>query len=275
MRPSVRILLGLVLGLLAVCSALTADEPPAPLPPAPKGFDNARYGNERGKIETVEYDSKTVGERRKLVVYLPPKYTKENKYPVLYLLHGKGGKETNWTKTGSANNILDNLYADKKLVPMLVVMPNGEIPPNGKGTGGGFESELLKDVIPLVESKYPVLNDREHRAVAGLSMGGSQSLNIGLKHLDQFAWIGAFSAPVRGQATAGLLTDAEQAAKQLKLLWVSCGDTDSLLTGNQALHAALEEKKVPHIWHLDSGGHEFRVWKNDLYLLAPLLFKDK
>src|SRR5262249_34443714 len=153
-------------------------QPPAKLSPAPEGFDVRRAGVERGKLETVEYDSKTVGARRKLVVYLPPGYAKETKYPVLYLLHGKGGNESSWTKGGAAAAILDNLYADKKLAPMLVVMPNGTVPAAGKGKDftSGFANELLKDVLPAVESRYPVLADREHRAVAGLSMGGGQAL---------------------------------------------------------------------------------------------------
>src|SRR5262249_35291878 len=122
---------------------------------------------------------------------------------------------------------------------------------------------------------YAVRADREHRAVAGLSMGGGQSLRIGLKHLDVFAWIGAFSAGGGGGSTADLIPHPEDARKQLKLLWVSCGDKDKLMEANKAFHAALEEKKVPHLWHVDDGAHTWPVWKNDLYLLAQLLFRDK
>src|SRR5262249_38204272 len=154
--------------------------------------------------------SKTLGESRKLVVYTPPGYSKDTKYPVFYLLHGKGGRETSWTRGGGANVILDNLYADKKLVPMIVVMPNGEMP---SGKGGSFESEMLKDVMPLIEPKYPVLADREHRAMAGLSMGGSQSFSVGLRNADKFAWIGGFSAPTRGAGTARLI-DPDDAKKK-------------------------------------------------------------
>ncbi len=145
------------------------------VPKAPKGFDVKRDKIERGKVETLDYDSKTIGAKRKVVVYTPPGYVKDTKYPVFYLLHGKGGNEANWTKAGSANVILDNLYADKKLVPMIVVMPNGELPPAAGGKKDfttGFENELLKDVMPLIESRYAVLADPEHRALAGLSMGG-------------------------------------------------------------------------------------------------------
>jgi enterochelin esterase-like enzyme len=241
------------------------------LPPAPKGFDVKRDNIERGKLETVEYDSKTVGAKRKMVVYTPPGYSKDTKYPVFYLLHGAGDDETGWQQKGSAGIILDNLYADKKLVPMIVVMPNG-FAKGPKGKNDGFEDDLLKDIVPYIESHYPVLADREHRAIAGLSMGAGQSLTIGLKHLDKFAWIGGFSGG--GGKAANLLTDPETARKQLRLLWVSCGDTDKILKGSEALHNALEEKKIPHIWHIDSGGHTWPVWKNDLYLMSQMLFRD-
>jgi enterochelin esterase-like enzyme len=155
---------------------------------------------------------------------------------------------------------------------MVVVMPNGFAQaPGNPGRNSGFEDDLLKDVIPYIETHYAVRADREHRAVAGLSMGGGQSLRVGLKHLDVFAWVGVYSAG----GSAALLTDPAEIGKKLRLLWVSCGDKDRLLEGNKAFHATLEEKQVPHIWHIDSGGHEWPVWKNDLYLFAQLLFRDK
>jgi len=256
---------------------------------APKGFDVRKADIERGKVETIEYDSKTVGTKRKLVVYTPPGYDKETKYPVFYLLHGKGGNESNWTKAGSAAAILDNLYAEKKLVPMIVVMPNGEIPaPAKKGDAAdkkdkapgkkgdfitGFENELLKDVIPTVEARYAVKEGPENRALAGLSMGGGQSLRIGLKHLDKFAWIGGYSSAIFGGAN--IPGDSTEAAKKIRLLWVSCGEDDTLLKGNLAFHDSLEKQKIPHIWHLEPGAHTFPVWRNDLYLFSQMLFKDK
>jgi enterochelin esterase-like enzyme len=252
------------------------------LPPAPSGFDSRRENIERGKVETIEYDSKSVGEKRKMVLYLPPGYSKEHKYPVLYLLHGAGDDETGWQQKGAADVILDNLYADKKIAPMIVVMPNGFAPgrnaqPAAQGErrrrdNSGFEQDLLADIVPYVESHYPVQADREHRAIAGLSMGGGQSLSIGLKHLDKFAWVGGFSAAVRDRS-AGALSDPETAAKQIRLLWLSCGDEDRLMEASKALHTALEEKKIPHVWHVDSGGHTWPVWKNDLYLISQMLFR--
>jgi enterochelin esterase family protein len=252
---------------------------------APKGFDAVREGIERGKTETVEYDSKTVGVKRRMVVYTPPGYSKDAKYPVLYLLHGIGDTETGWKVKGSADVILDNLYADKKLAPMIVVMPYGrasaEPAPANPFAGNpfqayaAFEQDLLKDAIPCIESHYAVQADREHRALAGLSMGGGQSLNFGLKHLETFAWVGGFSSAPNTQKCDSLITDPASAAKQLRLLWLSCGDRDNLMNISRSFHDALDTMKIPHVWRVDSGGHEWPVWKNDLYLLSQMLFRDK
>lgn len=274
MRRIVGLLPGV--GALLVLSSLTRAEPPTVPAAPPKGFDARRDGIERGKVETVEYDSKTVGAKRKMVVYTPPGYSKDTRYPVFYLLHGGGDDETGWQKKGSADVILDNLYADKKVVPMIVVMPNGFArKPGSDARNSGFEDDLLKDVIPYVESHYSVQADREHRALAGLSMGGGQTLRIGLKHLDVFAWVGVFSAGGGGGSTADVIPDPAAAGKQLRLFWLSCGDKDRLMESSKKLHTELEEKKVPHVWHVDSGAHEWPVWKNDLYLLAQMLFREK
>lgn len=253
----------------------------AAFPAAPEGFAKKRDGIERGKVETVEYDSKTVGNKRKMLVYTPPAYKKDGSYPVLYLLHGIGGDEAEW-KRGGADTVLDNLYADKKLVPMIVVMPNGRAQPNDRAEGNvfahakafeTFEGDLLKDVIPFVEKTYPVKKDREARALAGLSMGGGQSLNFGLGNLDTFAWVGGFSSAPNTRTPEKLVPNPEEAAKKLKLLWVSCGDKDGLINVSQRTHAYLKEKKVPHVWHVDSGGHDFKVWTNDLYLFSQQIFR--
>jgi enterochelin esterase-like enzyme len=269
--------------LIPLLPAPAPAQTPTKFPAAPKGFDARREGVERGKLETVTYDSKTVGAKRKMVIYTPPGYSKDTKYPVFYLLHGAGDDETGWQQKGKAAVILDNLYADKKLVPMIVVMPNGFARKPGekieKGPKGfaqrisAFEDDLLKDIIPYVESHYPVRADGAHRAIAGLSMGGGQALRIGLKHPDRFGWVGGFSSALFGKQ--GSLVPDEAARKQLRLLWVSCGDADRLMKGSEAFHAALEQGKVPHIWHVDAGGHTWPVWRNDLYLFAQLLFRDR
>jgi enterochelin esterase-like enzyme len=270
-RPTVCRLLGGSTQLLLAVTLLEAAQT-REVPQAPKGFNVRRDGIQRGNVETVEYASKTVGTKRKLVVYTPPGFAKDTRYPVFYLLHGKGGNETHWTRIGAAAVILDNLYAEKKLVPMIVVMPNGEVrSPGKKDFTSGFENELLTDIIPLVESRYQVLGDPEHRAVAGLSMGGGQALRIGLKHLDKFAYLGGFSSAIFGKAN--LPADTE-AVKKIRLLWVSCGDADSLLKANRSFHESLEQAKIPHTWHLETGGHTFAVWRNDLYLFAQRLFRD-
>lgn len=251
-------------------------------PAAPEGFDKEREGIARGKIETVEYDSKTVGNKRKMLIYTPPGYSTDTKYSVLYLLHGIGGDETEWYKNAAPNVILDNLYADKKLVPMIVVMPNGRAQPNDRAEGNvfltapafeKFEGDLLNDVIPFIESTYPVKTGRENQALAGLSMGGGQSLNFGLGNLDTFAWVGGFSSAPNTKSPEQLVPDPNEARQKLKLLWISCGDKDGLISIGQGLHRYLKENNVPHIWHVDSGAHDFSVWKNDLYLFSQRIFR--
>jgi enterochelin esterase-like enzyme len=273
----------LALGFLAVPSlAKAGDDEAARFPAPPSGFDVRREGIDRGKLETVEYDSKTVGATRKAQVYTPPGYSADQKYPVLYLLHGIGGDEREWTRGGAADVVLDNLYADGKAVPMIVVLPNGRASkdltprdpiPKQSPAFAAFEKDLLDDLIPFIEKTYSVKSDRESRALAGLSMGGGQSLNFGLTHLDTFAWVGGFSSAPNTRPAADLLPDPADAAKKLRLLWISCGDRDNLMRISQRFHEALEQMNVPHVWHVDSGGHDFHVWKTDLYHFVPLLFR--
>src|SRR5215212_2354998 len=208
------------------------------VPDAPVGFNAKRDGIPHGKMDAIEYDSKTVGTRRKMLVYTPPGYTRTTKYPVLYLLHGIGGDETEWLRFTQPENILDNLLSDGKAVPMILVFPNGRAQKDDHPTGNmfahatafaNFEGDLLNDVIPTIESRYSTQTDREHRALAGLSMGGGQTLNFGFAHLDRFAWLGAFSAAPNTKAPAALVTAPAAAKQQLKLLWLSCGNKDGLI----------------------------------------------
>ncbi|HEY3283389.1 MAG TPA: alpha/beta hydrolase-fold protein [Armatimonadota bacterium] len=250
---------------------------------APSGFDARRDAIEHGKLETVEYDSKSVGIKRRMVVYTPPGYSSGTKYPVLYLLHGIGDTEVGWTSTGAADVILDNLLADKKAVPMIVVMPNGRAskdpPPANPFEGnpfeayGAFDKDLLGSILPYMETHYSVQADPEHRALAGLSMGGGQSLNFGLANLDTFAWVGGFSSAPNTKKVDELVPDPAAAKRKLKLLWVSCGDQDGLMNISKPFHEGLETMRVPHIWHVDSGRHEWPVWRNDLYLFAQRIFR--
>jgi enterochelin esterase-like enzyme len=358
-----RLRAGSAMLLVMLSAPVWAEEKPKEFSPPPKAFDQKRDEIERGKVMPVEYDSKSTAGKRKAIVYLPPGYSKDKKYPVLYLLHGAGDDETGWSKKGSAEIILDNLYADKKVVPMIVVMPNGFVRPTGAPVGPGpgasgpgtffadiimkkadpdkdgklteaklvaaakeffkeldkdkkgaldekqlaeginrmfmtvrpgpggpvgpggpggpgfagmikaFEDDLLKDLVPFVESHFSVRTDSANRGIVGLSMGGGQALNIGLKHLDTFGSVGGFSSAPMFGANPTELVPAD--SKKLQLLWLSCGDKDRLMEASKNFHTALEDKKVPHIWHVDAGDHTWSVWKNDLYHFSQLLFHEK
>ena len=259
---------------------LGPDDKPAFADP-PAGFNAKRENVPHGEVTMVEYDSKTVGTRRKMLVYTPPGYSADKKYPVLYLLHGIGGDETEWQRFCHPENIIDNLLADGEIKPMIVVMPNGRAQKNDRAEGNvfasapafaAFEGDLLNDVIPAIETNYSVYTDREHRALAGLSMGGGQSLNFGLGHLDVFAWIGGFSSAPNTKPPAELVPDPATAKVKLRLLWLACGNKDGLIRISQHVHNYLKENNVQHIWHVDSNGHDATEWANNLYLFVQHLF---
>jgi enterochelin esterase-like enzyme len=260
---------------------LNADDVAA-FPEPPADIVAVRDGSARGRLEMIEYDSKTVGTRRKMQVYTPPGYSSERKYPVLYLLHGIGGDETEWQRFATPDVLLDNLIADGKATPMIVVMPNGRAQANDRAEGNiyaagpafaNFERDLLDDVIPAIESRYSASTDREQRALAGLSMGGGQTLNFGLAHLDRFAWIGAFSSAPNTKAPADLVPDPEAVTRQLKLLYLSCGNRDNLFRVSQGVHVYLKERNVPHIWNVDGHAHDPTHWRNNLYHFAQRIFR--
>jgi pimeloyl-ACP methyl ester carboxylesterase len=187
-------------------------------------------------------------------VYTPPGYSPQKKYPVLYLLHGIGGDETEWERFAKPGLLLDNLLADGKAAPMIIVMPNGRAQKNDRAEGNvfasapafaAFEKDLLEDLIPFMESHYSVQGNREHRAIAGLSMGGGQSLNFGLAHLDTFAWVGGFSSAPNTKPPAELLPDPAAAKAKLKLLYLSCGNKDGLIRISQGVHGYLTLEEQP------------------------------
>jgi enterochelin esterase-like enzyme len=285
------------------------DKPAFPDPPA--GFNVKRENIPHGELMPIEYDSKSLGTRRRMRVYTPPGYSPARKYPVLYLLHGIGGTDTEWTQSCHANVIIDNLLADGKIQPMVLVFPDGNssrtaadlaaggagstpgqnpetrgaAPPPGApvaGRGRGmnmeawltpFENDLLKDIIPYIDSHYSVFTDRGHRALAGLSMGGGQTLNIGLVHPETFAWVGGFSsAPDTRQPPTALVPDPS-VPKQLKLVWLACGNRDGLIRISQAVHQYLKENGVAHVWHVDANAHDTTEWDNNLYLFSQHIFK--
>jgi enterochelin esterase-like enzyme len=248
---------------------------------APSDFIQVRPAIPKGKLETITYNSKSIGVDRKAVVYTPPNYDAKQKYPVLYLMHGIGGNETHWTTLCAANKVLDNLIADKKAVPMIVVMPNGRATADAPSNNimsdfnyyANFEKDLLQDLIPFIESHYSVKTDRDNRALTGLSMGGGQGLNFGINNIDKFAWVGGFSSAPNTQSPNILVPKIQKAKDKLSLLWIGCGDKDNLITSSWNLHQGLDTAKIDHVWYVDSGVHEVPVWNNNLYLMAQMLFK--
>jgi enterochelin esterase-like enzyme len=266
---------------------LAADDVRA-FPDAPAGFDQAPTYGIAGRTEVFEYDSTVTGVKRKAVVYLPPNYSSAKKYPVLYLLHGLGGNEWEWKGYIHADAIVDNLIAANKATPMIIVMPNGRALPDDRSpaqdkiyspeNSGGFakfERDLLDCLIPAIQAKYSASTNREQRAIAGLSMGGGQSLNFGLGHLDTFAWVGGFSSAPNTKPSAELVPDPAAARGKLKLLYVSCGNKDGLINISQRVHTYLKEKErnVPHIWNVDDFTHDRPTWANNLFHFAQLLFR--
>jgi enterochelin esterase-like enzyme len=203
---------------------------------------------------------------------------------VLYLLHGIGGDETEWQRFATPDMLFDNLIADGKAVPMIVVMPNGRAAkdvtardpiPKQAPAFAAFEQDLVTDLIPFIEKTYSVKADRQARALAGLSMGGGQALNFGLRNLDTFAWVGGFSSAPNTRRPADLVKNAAEATSKLRLLYVACGDKDGLFRISQGVHKMLDAKKVPHVYRVIPGGrHDFRVWKSDLYHFAQRLFRE-
>jgi enterochelin esterase-like enzyme len=250
----------------------------------PEGFKTRREDIRHGKLEMFEYESKTVGATRKANIYTPPGYNTETKYPVLYLLHGIGGDETEWQRFANPGALFDNLIADGKAVPMIVVMPNGRAQKNDRAEGdvmrsapafAVFERDLLDDLIPAVESKYAVDKDREKRAIAGLSMGGGQAFNFGLGNLDTFAWVGPFSAAPNTKPAEQLIPDVDDAKAKLKLLWISCGNKDGLIRISQNVHQFLKTNDIDHVWHVDEHGHDPAHWSSSLYWFGQHVFQDR
>ena len=235
-----------------------------------------------GTVDIRWYHSKAVNGERRAYVYTPPNYDRgTSRLPVLYLLHGADGDDSAWTAFGRANHILDNLLAEKKTTPMVVVMPFGYAYPPASGAAGDrqradFEKDLLQDLIPFVQANYRVYTDRSNRALVGLSMGGGQALNIGLRHLDVFSRVASFSGAVPRGAGAEpfqpLLADAKKLNDSLKLLWVGCGTEDGLFAPNKEFSALLKKNGVTHTFRETGGAHTWSVWRKYLAEVAPLLF---
>lgn len=232
--------------------------------------------------------SRTRGRENAFIVYTPPGFDPraDKTYPIVCLLHGFGDDETAWSEVGRANFIADNLIAQGRAVPAIIVMTNGHPVPIPVGVRfpeysaqnlAAMQQELLTEVLPFVEQHYPVKRDAANRAIVGLSMGGGQSLNIGLTHPDTFAWIGGFSsaAPTQelDQTFSALKSSAKKPGTGPRLLWIGIGRDDFLLEQNHSFIAWLKANDVSHVWKLTDGGHEWPVWRQYLAEFLPLLFR--
>jgi enterochelin esterase family protein len=257
------------------------------IPGNPPRFDELQ-AVPHGALQIRTYVSTPLQKTRKLYVYTPPQYDSEpnRRFPVLYLRHGSGDNEENWSDTGRAGVILDNLIAQRKAMPMLIVMPNGDT--DGSWAGGsspeGIEMltrELLTDIIPMIDRTYRVAPGRENRAITGLSMGGGQAFTMGLKHLDLFAWVGEFSSGLVSDTEfrldrhlPGFLEHAADVNRQLKLLFLSCGTEDPRYPGQLDLGDTLKQHHIRYVWYPTPGVHEWKVWRHGLAEFAQELFQE-
>lgn len=255
-----------------------------------------------GELRIRWYFSKTTGLWRRAFVYLPPDYEKnvKTRYPVLYLQHGAGEDETSWTKQGRANFILDNLITAGKARPMIIVMENGMVarkagsPPPAERVAGvlvsvsratgprgneAFGDVVINDLIPMIDSSFRTIQDREHRAIAGLSMGAGQAFQIGFSHLDKFAYIVSLSGGLRNfdvkTAYSGLFNDPSAFNKKIRLLWLGAGAREErFYQACKAAHEALGKAGIESVFFESPFAHEWQAWRYDLHDLAPRLFKD-
>jgi enterochelin esterase family protein len=247
-----------------------------------------------GSVDWNWHHSAAYNDTHEFLVYLPPGYfTSRARYPVLYLVHGAGDTALGWTTAGAANLILDNLIAEKKAVPMIVVMPfNGRnaatpgVPPAGAGAGTGgpapspFEDYMVKELIPYVDGKYRVAPGRENRAMAGLSAGGAATYNVGLKHLELFSSFGMFSAAGGGGADFAtrypqLAADAKAANARINVFWIGCGTEDPLVKSAKTFDAELTRLQIKHGYAERAGGHVWPIWRWALAEFAPQLFQKR
>jgi enterochelin esterase-like enzyme len=242
----------------------------------------------KGKVHLAWYPSRTLGVMRSMRVYTPPGYESgDTRYPVFYLLHGGGDNDTGWSSIGRANIIMDNLLADGSARPMIVVMPNGSMPPAAnaaQGAGGGmssaqsrFRDELLNDVIPFVEANYRVLADQENRAIAGLSMGGGQTMAVVPSNLDKFAYVGVWSAGLRDadafRENNAEFLQAERTNSLVKHFEVAVGEIDFAISGSRTLSQVLKDAGITHEYHESEGGHTWINWRRYLHDFAQELFQ--
>lgn len=239
-----------------------------------------------GEVRTRWYFSQATQQWRRVQIYTPPDYdgttpqASRKRYPVLYLQHGSGENDTSWVKQGRVDFTMDNLIAVKSTVPMIVVMENGMVAakPGDARDNAAFEDVVIKDLIPMIDATYRTMPDREHRAIAGLSMGGGQALQIGLTHLDRFAYVASLSGAIRNfdvkTSYNGVFTDAATFNKKVKLLWFGAGLAEAAMhTSAQTAHDALDKAGIKNLFFECPFAHEWQTWRYDLNELAPRLFR--
>ncbi len=267
-RKSIFSIIGTCLFALIMCFTLSQEAFAAMTPVVPPaGYDSVK-NVPHGIIKEISYYSSATRSTRKAKIYLPAGYSNNQKYSVLYLLHGIGGNESEWPNNGKPAAIADNLIAEGKVKPCIIVFPNGNA--TGAGINDGWENftkDLIGSLIPYVEKNYSVYTDREHRALSGLSMGGGQTYNIGFTNLDTFAYIGGYSAAPNTKSTNVLFPDNGAKAKSdLKLLFISCGSTDSLKQFGDNVHNFCQSRQINHTyWILPGRGHDWSVWSPSLW----------
>lgn len=250
-------------------------------PPLMHDFQNVPHGT----VRVHYYRSEAASGLRRMHVYTPPDYDKDvaTRFPTLYLFHGANDSDASWTVLGRAHWILDNLVAQGKAKQMVVVMPEGHARAPGESASEAedairrnqaFQNDLLEEVLPYIEANYRVKAGRADRGIVGLSMGGGQSLSIGLNHLELFAYVGAMSASLHDPKStiAGFLADPAAANDRLKLLWMACGRDDRLVPAARDLTAILKSKGIRHEYVETDGGHSWPVWRKYLAVFAPMLF---
>jgi enterochelin esterase-like enzyme len=238
-----------------------------------------------GQVTSITYNSTASGDQRRVTIYTPPGYQPDQaaKLPVLYLLHGNGDIESSWVQYGRANLIADNLLAEGRMKPMIIVMPKGHAYKPGETEIDGvrppsvFEEDLLKTIMPLVEKRFQVKTDQPNRAIMGLSMGGGQSFSIGMSHLDLFSHVGIFSSSGivdrDSELLARLAADPTSANEKLKMLWISCGRLDPRFKSVQKLTADLTKAGIHHTYQPSDGAHDWINWREYLTETLPLLFQ--
>lgn len=263
------------------------------IPEAGVDFYEPKQSVPHGEVRINSYHSRITDKWRRVHVYTPPGYERDPsaRFPVLYLLHGAGENERGWVQQGRAQNILDNLLASGSARPMIAIVDSGyaafatnsvaTVQTNAMANAtAAFERVLLNELIPFIDGRYRTLADREHRAMAGLSMGSGQTLNITLRHLDQFAWIGSMSGPPRQGFTVytaydGVFRDAAAFNKKVKLLWFGAGTAEERIhTSARDVHEALQRAGIRTVFYSSSGtDHEWQTWRRSLHEFVPLLFK--